>query len=142
MSEITGSGTTDFEGGTAAAPLVANGTAIVGSSFTATSIRDNTLVVNAPATITAKATANDPTGTTVLNALSIASGGRFDLTNNSLIIDYTGVAKALCWRAALELLNHFLTSSSADAMHGLGYADNAVLGKPTSPGRRLIPAAC
>ena len=137
LAAITGSGTTDFEGGSSFGPLSATGTAIVGLSFLATSIRDNSLMVNALTTITSNATPNAPSGASVLNNLTISSAGTFDISNNSLIINYTGSGAELLGDTRAELLNHQLISSSADARHALGYGDNAVLGKSTFAGQSV-----
>jgi hypothetical protein len=139
IGNITGSGTTDFEGGTtaAAAGLQATGTAIVGSPFNAVFVRDNTLMVNSAATITAKSTPNSSGGTTVVNSLSFSNGGKLDLTNNSLIVDYTGSPGTLVNDTRAELQAGSLTSSSADTRHRLGYADNQVLGKSSFAGQTV-----
>ena len=52
-----------------------------------------TLLVNAGTTkITAKAGVGDPTGTTHIGTLTVATGARFDSTNNFLVLDATPVA--------------------------------------------------
>jgi hypothetical protein len=59
-------------------------------------------------------------------AVLIATGGNVDLSDNDMIVDYTGVTPA-------DDIRHMLTSgrissSSATSTKGLGYGDNSVLG--------------
>lgn len=84
--------------------------------------------------VSQKAQANSPGGTVKVNGLSIASGGsaKLDLTNNSMLIDYTaslvnveGPALAARLRSWLNSADARLYSSAADATKGLGYKDNS-----------------
>jgi hypothetical protein len=93
------------------------------------------LLVNAgQVRISAKPTPNSPGGTTVLNTLTVASGASLDLTNNSLVIDYTDPVGTLVDDTRASLADGRLTSSSADSSKRLGYGDNALLGKTTFGG--------
>jgi hypothetical protein len=74
------------------------------------------------AILTAKASANHPSGTSVVQALTIAAGASLDLTNNSAVIDYAFTAPLGAVRDMLH--DGRLFSSSADANHRIGYADN------------------
>jgi len=66
-------------------------------------------------------------GTSVMKSLSIPAGSQLDLTNNALVIDYTTLGSLLSDTRA-RVSDGRLTSSVADADHGIGYADNATLG--------------
>lgn len=90
-------------------------------------IRTGTLTVNqGVARIRPRWTPNDPNPTSRVNHLSIAASGQLDLADNALVIDYVSVG-TLVTEVRQHLLNSRLVSSSADAQHRLGYADNAVL---------------
>jgi hypothetical protein len=72
----------------------------------------------------------------VVKSLAIDPGAALDLTNNSMIIDYTSVG-TLVNDIRLDLLNGRIVSSSAGTPPGskLGYGDNAVLGKSSFGGQ-------
>ena len=91
------------------------------------------------ATIRAGGVANDPAGTSVVSTLSIDSAGpaQLDLTNNSMVIDYTGAVGTLVDDMRLHLENDRLTSSAATLTTRLGYGDNAVLGKTDFAGQAV-----
>ena len=112
------------------------GTNVAGGTLVADKLSNGTLTIGAAgkAKITAKGTPNSASGTTVVPALSIATGGQLDLTNNSFVIDYTGAVGTLVNDTRASLLAGRITSSLADSAHRLGYADNAVLGKTTFGG--------
>lgn len=91
-----------------------------------------------------KLAANDPAGTSVLKSLELAVGSKFDLTNNSAVLDYDTPGSQLN-----DLREHLATgrliSSSVSPTHTtLGYADNSLLelsefgGQPVDPTRILI----
>ncbi len=84
--------------------------------------------------IIAQGTANSASGTSKVTALSVASGAALDLTNNSLIVDYTAVG-TLVDDTRLMLQSGKLTSSSTGGK--LGYGDNAILGKATLAGQSV-----
>ena len=112
------------------------GTTVSAGKLIANKLSNGTLTIasSASAQISAKGLPNSASGTTVVPALSIASGASLDLTNNSLVIDYTGAVGTLVGDTRAMLVSGQLTSSSADATHKLGYGDNAVLGKTTFGG--------
>jgi hypothetical protein len=85
----------------------------------------------------AKPTPNDPSGTSVVGSLSINPGAQFDLTNNSAVIDYTGPVGSQVNSLRLNLQSGRLTSTSATLATGLGYADNAILGKTSFAGQTV-----
>jgi glucose/arabinose dehydrogenase len=81
--------------------------------------------------ISQKVEPNSVAGTSVLKDLVIGDGGgdgKLDLTNNSMVIDYTGPVGTLVNDTRLNLLNGRMITSITDATRGLGYGDNAVLG--------------
>jgi hypothetical protein len=71
------------------------------------------------------------TNTLKVQSLTIGAGGLLDLTNNSMIIDYTGPVGSLADDTRLMLKNGQLISSSATPTRTLGYGDNALLHKTT-----------
>lgn len=86
--------------------------------------------------------ANFPQGVVVTQSLSIASGvpgGKLDLTNNSMILDYSGPVGTLVDDMRQHLLNGRLITSAAGTPAGtrLGYGDNGVLGKTTFAGQTV-----
>jgi autotransporter-associated beta strand protein len=101
----------------------------------ANKLSNGTLTVNAGTVqLTAKTVANDPSGTTVVPALTIG-GAVVDLTNNSMVIDYTGPVGTLVDDTRQHLQAGRLTTTSGVAgQTGLGYGDNAVLNKATHGG--------
>jgi autotransporter-associated beta strand protein len=76
------------------------------------------------------ATPNAAEGTSKINSLSIASGAKLDLTNNSMVLDYTaalggdGSAILTQLRGWIRSTDGRLYSSDADSTHGIGYKDN------------------
>jgi autotransporter-associated beta strand protein len=91
-------------------------------------VRASSLAVNdGVARIAAGGTANLAGGTSVVQSYSIGATGQLDLTNNSMIVDYTGAVGTLVDDTRQHLANTRLTSSSATGLIGLGYADNDVL---------------
>jgi hypothetical protein len=91
-------------------------------------VRAGTLNVSAgKVRISSKGAPNTAGGTSVVNSLTIATGAQLDLTNNSAIVDYTGAIGTLVTTTRQNIQAGRLTSTSATALRGLGYADNAVL---------------
>ncbi len=89
-------------------------------------------VLGGSAKISAKGTANDPAGTSVVNSLYLSTGVQLDLTNNSMVIDYDTVGTLVNdTRVALQV-GEITTSSSGGK---LGYGDNAVLAKGSFAGQ-------
>jgi hypothetical protein len=103
---------------------------ISGGTFSANRIRQSSLSAsgNTVVRIRANGTANDPTGTSVVQSLSLASPASTDLANNSMVLDYSGPVGTLVDDVRQHLQSGRLMSSSADDTHRLGYADNALLG--------------
>jgi arabinogalactan endo-1,4-beta-galactosidase len=92
--------------------------------------------------LSVKSTPDDPAGTTVVSGLSIAAAGAsMDLTNNAMVIDYSGSAGTLVDDVRQHLLNGRLISSSAGTVHRVGYADNAVLGLSSFAGHSVDPTS-
>jgi hypothetical protein len=140
QSHISGPGTKDFEAIASGGPVASIvGNTIVGSSgnVTADYIRENSLIVQGTTTVPSKALANDPSGTSVVKSLTITPGGKLDLTNNSMVIDYTAPIGTLLTDTRQNLQSGRLTSATADATHRLGYADNALLGLSTFAGQPI-----
>jgi hypothetical protein len=89
------------------------------------------------AKISAKGTANSAGGTSVVTSLSISGGASLDLTNNSMIVDYTGPVGTQVGDVRNHLKNARLITSSGTATTRIGYGDNAVLGKTTFAGQSV-----
>jgi hypothetical protein len=87
--------------------------------------------------ISAKPTANDAAGTSVVQALTIAAGAQVDLTNNSMVIDYSGAVGTLVDDTRAALLDGRLDSSMGSSSTGLGYGDNAVLNRASHGGQTV-----
>jgi fibronectin-binding autotransporter adhesin len=91
----------------------------------------------ATAKVTLKGTANSAAGTSVITPaqLNIATGGKLDLTNNTLVLDYTGPVGTLVGDTRTNLQSGRLTTSAASPTGArLGYGDTAVLGAGTYGG--------
>ncbi len=147
---LSGSSTITLDGGTGATAInVTDGSHVIdapivlakdttvsvsgGGDLSVQHVRGAGLSVNGGAMkITAKGTANDPTGTSVVTALSVGSGASLDLTNNSMIVDYTTVG-TLVDDTRLMLQSGKLTSSSTGGK--IGYGDNAILAKGSFAGQ-------
>jgi hypothetical protein len=89
--------------------------------------------------VTARGTGNDPAGTSIVQSLAISPGAQLDLTNNSMIIDYTGPVGTLVSDTRLHLAGGRITSSSAGGFPSrkLGYGDNQVLFKLSFAGQSV-----
>ena len=124
-----------------AGPMTATGKTITKTGAGAvvfSNVRSTGLIVNQGlAQISAKAQANDPAGTSIVQNLAIASGAQLDLTNNSFVIDYTGSIGTQLTTTRQALQSGQLVSSVADTTHALGYADNATLGLATFGGQSV-----
>jgi hypothetical protein len=69
-------------------------------------------------------------------SLTIAAGAALDLTNNSMVIDYTGPVGTLVGDTRQHLQSgRMITSTGTAGLTGLGYGDNAVLNKATFGGQ-------
>ena len=90
---FTGGGTKFFEGGSSASigNLASSGITVVGAGATlaANHIRESSLSVDGRAQVRPN---GSPAGTSRVSHLSISSGGRLDLANNDLIVDYSGAS--------------------------------------------------
>jgi hypothetical protein len=133
---------------TIAAPIVlADATTVdvaAGQTLSVQHLRGAGLTVNTGnLKILAGGTANSAGGTSKVTSLSIAAAGKLDLTNNSLVIDYTGAVGTLVGDVRQHLQSGRLISSSATTTTGLGYADNAVLNpvKTTFAGQNVDPSS-
>jgi hypothetical protein len=87
--------------------------------------------------VSAKPSDNSPSGTSAVTSLTFGTSGKLDLTNNSLVIDYTGPVGALVGDTRTNLLNGKLISSTATTNRGLGYGDNSLLGFATFAGQTV-----
>jgi len=105
-----------------------NGTGTAAAVFAATQ-RIGALTIGAGGTATVL-----PGGGKVLTvpSLSISGTGRLDLTDESMIVDYTGSSPAAAVKSLLTSgyaggtwNGRGIVTSSADATHGLGFADSA-----------------
>ncbi len=147
---VSGSSTITLDGGTGATAInVTAGSHVIdapillakntdvsvsgGGSLSVKHVRGAGLSVSGGAMkVTAKGTANDPSGTSVVTGLSVGSGASLDLTNNSMIVDYTTVG-TLVDDTRLMLQSGKLTTSSSGGK--IGYGDNAVLAKGSFAGQ-------
>jgi hypothetical protein len=121
------------------------------AAMSVASLAQNSLAINATGTVSLAH--NSPRMINTLNALSISTGGKLDLSNNDLRINYSGgPSPAAAIRAYLATGYNAggwngagIDTSTADAHHTLGYADsadgivqglaaNSVLVKYTIPG--------
>jgi hypothetical protein len=92
-------------------------------------IRAATVVANTGILkVSAKGDPNHPAGTSVVSTLSFGATGKLDLTDNSLVIDYSGPVGTLVDDTRTNLLNVRLISSLGEPGRKLGYGDNDVLG--------------
>jgi autotransporter-associated beta strand protein len=104
------------------------GVQVDAGTLSANRLSNGTLTINAGnVQVLAKTTPNDPAGTSVVPAVSVAGGAQLDLTNNSMVIDYTGAVGTLVDDVRQHIQNARLVSTSATTLIGLGYADNAAL---------------
>ncbi|HEY7088593.1 MAG TPA: PEP-CTERM sorting domain-containing protein [Tepidisphaeraceae bacterium] len=93
-------------------------------------------VVNGSLKITPGATPNSPAGTSVVKLLLLGNTPNLDLTNNSLIDDYSGsVPGNLVGTFRGHLRAGRMSSSSATATTRIGYGDNMVLHKTIFAGQ-------
>ena len=104
-----------------------------GAALTAAGIRQNALTVGGSATI-----APDGVGASRLNSLAIAGGaaptGQLDLTNNDLIVDYTGAPPYLP-SPQLENIKAWITAGYAGmSWAGKGIVSSAAVAGPISLG--------
>ncbi len=107
----------------------------------AKNVRALALSVNAGTIqVTANGTANRPSGTSRVFALAIASGAQLDLTNNSMVIDYTTI-ETLLDDVRQDLQSGRLTTSASTGATRLGYGDNSVLGLTTFAGQTVGPSS-
>ncbi|HEY7089090.1 MAG TPA: hypothetical protein VH518_13430, partial [Tepidisphaeraceae bacterium] len=118
------------------------GTTVNGGLLIANALNNGPLTINGGAVqITAKPQANDPSGTSVTGALAIdSSDAKLDLTNNSMVLDYTSSSPVGTVRQLLKAgaaTGFGIVSSSATATTRIGYGDNAVLGKTTFAGQSV-----
>jgi len=123
-------------GGTATlGPVTGTGNvAVSGGTMNVNSLSQANATVNGSGTVRVA-----PNGTSAatsrVKTLAISGSGRFDLTNNALVVDYTGATPIADVRA--DIASAFaggawsgpgLTSSSANGTtHGLGYAEASAL---------------
>lgn len=93
--------------------------------------------------LTTKATANDPTGTSVVTAITSTGGaatpgGALDVANNSTVVDYSGASPIddirQLLRAGFTSGTVGIVSSTLATGNALGYAENSVLNVATFGG--------
>jgi hypothetical protein len=83
--------------------------------------------------ISQKGTANSAAGTSVVSTLFASAGTTIDLTNNSLVNNYT-TAGTLPDTIRQMIGSGRIATSLGSGGHALGYADNATLGRSTFGG--------
>jgi autotransporter-associated beta strand protein len=102
------------------------GTTVGAGALVAAKLSNGTIsVTGGLAQLTAKGSANNVSGTTVVPALSI-TGGSMDITNNAMVLT-TANTSAATVRGYLK--NGLLTSSTTAGGFAIGYADNATFGR-------------
>jgi hypothetical protein len=133
---------------TIAAPIVlADDTTVdvaAGQTLSVQHVRGAGLTVNTGTLrMITNGTANAPDGASKVTSLAIAGGATLNLTNNSMIVDYSGAVGTLVDDVRQHLAAGRLTSSAATTITGLGYADNAVLSpvKTTFAGQSVDPSS-
>jgi hypothetical protein len=147
LSNISGFGTKIFQGPASGGSIDALGKTIVQTTgnLSVGHIRDGSLEVYGVASIVPNGI---NAGTSRVNSLLIASPGRFDLTDNDLIVDYTGSTPIGTIQSYIQQgfaagawTGNGLTSSAAAsaAAHptGLGYAEASTLGLSTFDGQSI-----
>jgi hypothetical protein len=96
---------------------------------------------NATARVTAGATPGLPAGTSKVNSITINTSGRVDLTNNGLIVDYTGASPATTLRGLLATgrstgtwfgANGIVSSLANNNGRAIGSAEASELGSPAT----------
>ena len=139
IDATVGNGTINVSRGshTISAPLVLADSAAVsvaaGQTLSMQHVRGAGLTLSSGAMkMIAGPTPNAPSGTSKITSLNIAVGATLDLSNNSLIVDYTAVG-TLVGDIRQMLQSGKLTTNSAGGK--LGYADNAVTGLATFSGQ-------
>ncbi|HEY7087842.1 MAG TPA: hypothetical protein VH518_07105 [Tepidisphaeraceae bacterium] len=134
---VAGSSSLTLNGAITAAPgitLTKDGT----GAAQLRSVRTDGLVVQEGVLrVKAGGTPNIPANTSIVKSLSISPGASLDLTNNSMIIDYTDPVGTQVSGIRDHLKNGRLTTSSGTATTRLGYGDNAILGKTTFAGQSV-----
>ncbi|HSV15288.1 MAG TPA: hypothetical protein VLI90_13595 [Tepidisphaeraceae bacterium] len=101
-------------------------------------VRATALAVNAGGvSIAANVLPNTSAGTSVVQSLAISPGGKLDVTNNSLVIDYTGSIGTLQSDTRQMLFDGRLTSTALAPGQALGYADNATLNRDNFSGQQV-----
>jgi autotransporter-associated beta strand protein len=74
-----------------------------GTLITATNFSNGTLTVNAgTAQVGAKVSVDDPAGITIIPGMTLAAGAVLDLTNNGMIVDYTGASPLASIKASIS----------------------------------------
>jgi fibronectin-binding autotransporter adhesin len=101
------------------------GTTVNAGTLHAEKMSNGTLTIaGGRAVISLKGTPNSPSGTTRVPALAISSGAVLDLTNNSMVIDYTTLGTLLDDTRHHIVAGRLATAGSGTI--GIGYGDNAV----------------
>jgi autotransporter-associated beta strand protein len=123
----TGSGTFTMTG----ANTYSGGTSVNAGTLIADKLSNGTISISGGlAKLTAKGTANNVSGTTVVPALTI-TGGSLDTTNNAMVLITANTSPATL-RGYLQ--SGSLTSSTTAGGFAIGYADNSTLGRTTFGG--------
>ena len=115
---FTGSGAKFFEAGQSSTGPIASGgvtTVEAAASVTADYVREDTLAVNGTLNLRSNAAASK------VSTLSITPGGKLDLSNDALIVDYTVASPASSIRSAI--INGAITSSSLSGSTAIGYGE-------------------
>lgn len=128
----SGAGTLVIESGNA----YTGGTTVSAGTLVAAKLDNGTLAISGGTVqLSAKPLPNQLSGTTVVPALSISAGAKLDVTNNTVVIDYTSEDGAtLAATVRQQLADGRLLTSLPGSGNRIGYADTAVLGAGTFGG--------
>jgi autotransporter-associated beta strand protein len=114
------------------------GTTVNEGWFEARNLTGGKVTVNAGAwaRIRSNPTPNDPMGTSIFPDWQITAPGVFDVTNNTVVVDYEGPVGTRV-NDTWQMINdgRLVTSEGDPDETGLGYGDNALLGYTTFGGK-------
>src|SRR4029079_2156225 len=99
--------------------------AVSGGTLNANSIVQSSVGVSSNGRVNIAANGTD-SATSVVNSLTFSGGGKFDLSNNTLIVDYTGGSPASSIRAAL------VSGSAGGSWNGAGLNSSTAAAAPAN----------
>lgn len=123
LGDVTGGGSMDVSGGTA------NVTRLEQSSL---SVSGNGTVVIAPSVLPVH---------NAVQTLAAAGSGKLDITNNGLVVDYTGASPIASIRSALAAGRIVATLTPADARQAVAYGEASQIGLVLYAGVNVDPTS-